>query len=192
MGVHHAWGRAYKDVYQRFHTMLGEKQRYQNGFDCQGLWIEVEVEKEHGFTSKKDILEHGVDRFVQECKDRVQRFADKITEQSIRLGYWMDWDNSYYTNSDENNYTIWLFLKRCYERGWIYKGNDVMPWCPRCATGLSEHEIVTEGYQEVTHTSVYVKFPLLDRPGESLLVWTTTPGRCPATSPPPSTPTSPT
>ncbi|MDP9237771.1 MAG: isoleucine--tRNA ligase [Chloroflexota bacterium] len=179
MGVHHAWGRTYKDLFQRFHTMLGEKQRYQNGFDCQGLWIEVEVEKEHGFTSKKDILEHGIDKFVQECKDRVQRFAAIQTEQSIRLGYWMDWDNSYYTNSDENNYTIWLFLKCCFERGWVYKGHDTMPWCPRCATGLSEHEIVTEGYREVTHTSVYFKLPLLERPGESLLVWTTTPWTLP-------------
>lgn len=179
MGVHHAWGRSYKDLWQRFHTMLGEKQRYQNGFDCQGLWIEVEVEKEHGFTSKKDILDYGVDRFVEECKERVRKFSAIQTEQSIRLGYWMDWDNSYYTNSDENNYTIWLFLKRCWERGWVYKGNDVMPWCPRCATGLSEHEIVTEGYREVTHASVYLKFPLLDRPGESLLVWTTTPWTLP-------------
>jgi isoleucyl-tRNA synthetase len=179
MGVHHAWGRSYKDLYQRFHTMLGEKQRYQNGFDCQGLWIEVEVEKEHGFSSKKDIAEHGIDKFVQECKDRVDRFAAKITEQSIQLGYWMDWDNSYFTNSDENNYTIWMFLKTCWEKGWVYKGHDTMPWCPRCATGLSEHEIVTEGYREVTHTSVYVKFPLLERPGESLLVWTTTPWTLP-------------
>jgi isoleucyl-tRNA synthetase len=179
MGVHHAWGRTYKDVFQRFHTMLGEKQRYQNGFDCQGLWIEVEVEKEHGFTSKKDILTYGVDKFVDECKARVRKFAGIQTEQSIRLGYWMDWDNSYYTNSDENNYTIWHFLKTCWERGWVYKGHDVMPWCPRCATGLSEHEIVTEGYQEVTHTSVYVRFPLLERPGESLLVWTTTPWTLP-------------
>ncbi len=175
MGVHHAWGLAYKDLYQRFHTMLGEEQRYQNGFDCQGLWIEVEVEKQHGFTSKKDILEFGIDKFVQECKDRVTHFAGVQTEQSIRLGYWMDWDNSYYTNSDENNYTIWGFLKTCWERGWVYKGHDVMPWCPRCATGLSEHEIVTEGYKEITHTSVYLTFPLVDREGESLLVWTTTP-----------------
>jgi isoleucyl-tRNA synthetase len=179
MGVHHAWGRSYKDLYQRFHTMLGEKQRYQNGFDCQGLWIEVEVEKEHGFTSKKDIVEFGVDKFVQECKERVNRFAAKITEQSIRLGYWMDWDNSYFTNSDENNYTIWMFLKTCWGKGWVYKGHDTMPWCPRCATGLSEHEIVTEGYREVTHTSVYLKLPLLERPGESLLVWTTTPWTLP-------------
>ncbi len=180
MGVHHAWGRSYKDLVQRFHTMLGERQRYQNGFDCQGLWIEVEVEKQHGFTSKKDIADFGVDKFVEECKARVRRFAAVQTEQSIRLGYWMDWDNSYYTNSDENNYTIWLFLKRCWENGWVYKGHDSMPWCPRCATGLSEHEIVTEGYREVTHTSVFVKFPLVERPGESLLIWTTTPWTLPA------------
>ncbi|MEX2225267.1 MAG: isoleucine--tRNA ligase [Dehalococcoidia bacterium] len=179
MAVHHAWGRSYKDLYQRYHTMLGEKQRYQNGFDCQGLWIEVEVEKEHGFKSKKDIIAYGIDKFVDDCKARVQRFAGIQTEQSIRLGYWMDWDNSYYTNSDENNYTIWHFLKTCFERGYVYKGHDVMPWCPRCATGLSEHEIVTEGYQQVTHASVYVKFPLLDRAGESLLVWTTTPWTLP-------------
>ncbi|HYM14146.1 MAG TPA: isoleucine--tRNA ligase [Dehalococcoidia bacterium] len=180
MGVHHAWGRSYKDLVQRFHTMLGEKQRYQNGFDCQGLWIEVEVEKEHGFTSKKDIVGFGIDKFVQECKDRVQRFSEVQTQQSIRLGYWMDWDNSYYTNSDENNYTIWMFLKTCWQKGWVYKGHDTMPWCPRCATGLSEHEIVTEGYREVTHQSVYLKLPLLERPGESLLVWTTTPWTLPA------------
>jgi isoleucyl-tRNA synthetase len=87
----------------------------------------------------------------------------------------MDWDNSYYTMSEENNYTIWLFLKKCHENGWIYKGHDVMPWCTRCGAALSEHEIATEGYKEMTHTSVTVKFPLIDRPGESLLVWTTTP-----------------
>jgi isoleucyl-tRNA synthetase len=175
MGVHHAWGRAYKDLYQRFKTMQGFRQRYQNGFDCQGLWIEVEVERELGFTSKRDIEDFGIARFVEACKERVRRFSAVQTEQSIRLGYWMDWDNSYYTYSDENNYTIWHFLKTCHERGWLYKGHDVMPWCPRCATGLSEHEIVTEGYRELTHPSVYLKFPLNERPGEALLVWTTTP-----------------
>ncbi len=86
MGVHHAWGRTYKDLYQRYHTMLGERQRYQNGFDCQGLWIEVEAEKELGFKNKRDIESYGIDRFVEFCKARTQRFADRITEQSIRLG----------------------------------------------------------------------------------------------------------
>jgi isoleucyl-tRNA synthetase len=175
MGIHHAWGRTYKDLVQRYRTMLGHRQRYQNGFDCQGLWVEVEVEKELGYNSKRDIEEHGIDKFVQRCKERVLRFARVQTDQSIRLGYFMDWDNSYYTMSDENNYSIWGVLKRCHERGWIYQGRDVMPWCIRCATALSDMEIATEGYQEVTHQSVYVRLPIVDRPGEYLLVWTTTP-----------------
>ena len=175
MGVHHGWGRTYKDLFQRYKTMQGFKQRYQNGFDGQGLWIEVEVEKELGLNSKRDIETFGIDKFVELCKQRVRKFADVQTQQSIRLGYWMDWDNSYHTMSDENNYTIWHFLKVCHERGWIYEGTDVMPWCPRCGTGLSEHEIATEGYREIVHPGLYVRFPLVERPGESLLVWTTTP-----------------
>ncbi|MCO6436166.1 MAG: isoleucine--tRNA ligase [Phycisphaerae bacterium] len=174
MGVHHAWGRTYKDIYNRYHASLGRELRYQNGFDCQGLWVEVEVEKEHGFASKKDIETYGIDRFVEECKARARKFAGIQTQQSIRLGYWMDWDNSYYTMSDGNNYAIWAFLKKCHEKGLIYKGVDVMPWCPRCGTGLSQMEM-NEGYREVPHTSVFIRFPIHDRPGEYLLVWTTTP-----------------
>ena len=176
MGVHHAWGRSYKDIFLRFRAMQGYDQRYQNGFDGQGLWIEVEVEKELGFGSKRDIEAFGVDKFVDLCKQRVDRFADIISQQSIRLGYWMDWDDSYHTKSDENNYTIWHFLKTCHRKGWLYEGRDVMPWCPRCGTGLSEHEIVTEGYKEIVHPGLFVKFPLLDSDdNEALLVWTTTP-----------------
>src|SRR6516164_6619709 len=173
--------------------MKGEHLRYQNGFDCQGLWVEVEVEKELKLGSKRDIenLVPGdafasTDRFVQLCKERVDKFAKVQTEQSIRLGYWMDWDRdedwhkppdrsrSYFTMSEENNYTIWSFLKKCHSRGLIYRGYDAMPWCPRCAVGLSEME-VKEGYKQVHHKAVFVKFPLRDRPGENLLVWTTTP-----------------
>ncbi len=177
MGVHHAWGRTYKDLYQRYHTMLGDRQRYQNGFDCQGLWIEVEVERELGFTNKRDIEAYGIDRFVEQCKARVQRFADRITEQSKRLGYWMDWDHSYFTNSDQNNYTIWRFLQVCQERRLLYRGHDVMPWCPRCGTGLSNMEIATEGYRELSHLSLTIRLPITaaGHDGESLLVWTTTP-----------------
>jgi isoleucyl-tRNA synthetase len=155
--------------------MRGFRQRYQNGFDGQGLWVEVEVEKELGFRSKRDIEAYGIGPFIELCKQRVFRFADIITQQSLRLGYWMDWDHSYHTLSDENNYTIWHFLKQCWTRGMIYKGHDVMPWCPRCSTGISEHEIVTEGYRELTHPGLTVKLPLLDEPGRALLVWTTTP-----------------
>ncbi len=226
MGVHHAWGRTYKDVYQRFHAMLGENQRWQNGFDCQGLWIEVNVEKELGFKSKRDIETYGIAPFVMLCKQRVLNYAAVQTEQSIRLGYWMNWDDpvglrllrdklgedpnqpidyhgpdgsfegtieqvvgqlgvgqmggSYFTFSDENNYQIWGFLKKCFDRGWIYKGHDVMPWCWRCGTGISQHEIVTEGYVEKTDPGLTVRFPLVghwgdDETKESLLVWTTTP-----------------
>ena len=174
MGVHHAWGRSYKDFFQRYHNMLGKEQRFQNGFDAQGLWVEVEVEKELGLTNKRDIEEFGIANFVERCKERVWKYSGRITEQSKRLGYFMDWDNSYYTMSDENNYTIWHFLKTCHERGWIYKGDDVMPWCPRCGTGLSEHEIVTEGYKERTHLALFVEYPLVDEDA-SLMVWTTTP-----------------
>jgi isoleucyl-tRNA synthetase len=177
MGVHHAWGRTYKDLYQRYHTMLGERQRYQNGFDCQGLWIEVEVEKELGFNNKRQIEEFGVDRFVELCKARVNTFAALQTEQSKRLGMWMDWEHSYFTNSDENNYAIWAFLKECHARRLIYKGHDVMPWCPRCGTGLSNMEIATEGYREIRHLSLTLRLPITSpgHDGEDLLVWTTTP-----------------
>jgi len=175
MGVHHAWGRTYKDIFQRYQAMTGHELRYQNGFDCQGLWVEVEVEKELGFKSKRDIEAYGIDTFVKKCRERVNRFAAIQSEQSVRLGYWMDWNNSYYTMSDENNYTIWTFLQKCHQRGFIYHGWDAMPWCPRCGTGISQHEISNEERPEITHTSPTVRFPLIDHPGEYLLVWTTTP-----------------
>ncbi len=174
MGVHHAWGRCLKDVYQRYHAMRGKQLRYQNGFDCQGLWVEVEVEKELGFKSKREIEEYGIARFVEVCKERVRKYSKVQTDQSIRLGYWMDWDNSYFTMTEENNFTIWDFLSKCHKRGHIYKGFDSMPWCPRCAVGLSQMEM-HEGYQWVDHLSVFVRFPIRGRENEALLVWTTTP-----------------
>jgi isoleucyl-tRNA synthetase len=221
MGVHHAWGRAYKDLFQRFWAMQGRDQRYQNGFDCQGLWVEVNVERDLGFTNKRDIEAYGIAEFVSLCKQRVLTYAARQTEQSIRLGMWMDWNDphelrrlrdemaddptkqvtvtgsdgepvtdtaemlvgrlgmpdlggSYFTFSDENNYLIWSFLAKCHEKGWLYKGHDSMPWCARCGTGISQHEM-TEGYADREDPGLTVKFPLLDRPGEALLVWTTTP-----------------
>lgn len=179
MGIHHAWGRTYKDLWQRFKNMQGFRQRFQNGFDCQGLWVEVEVEKELGFKNKKDIEEFGVAKFVQLCKDRVKKYSGVQTEQSKRLGYFMDWDNSYYTLSDENNYMIWHFLKKCHEQGLIYKGHDSVPWCPRCGTAISQHEMLTEDYKEATHDSVYIEYPIKGRKNEFFLVWTTTPWTLP-------------
>ncbi|RMG34107.1 MAG: isoleucine--tRNA ligase [Planctomycetota bacterium] len=219
MGVHHAWGRTYKDAYSRYFAMTGHELRYQNGFDCQGLWVEVEVERELNLGSKRAIEDFGIDRFVNECKKRVLRFAARQTEQSIRLGYWMDWDDpnelrklanaigspdpvtfrtasgkevsgpahliaarlgnlewggSYFTFSTENNETIWLFLKKCHQRGKIYHGYDVMPWSGRGGSAYSQMEIA-EGRKLTTHRSVFVRFPLKGRENEYLLVWTTTP-----------------
>jgi len=174
MGVHHAWGRTLKDFYQRYKSMKGFKERFQNGFDNQGLWVEVEVEKKLGFKTKKDIETFGIDKFVDKCKEHTLHFAKVQTEQSKRLGYFMDWENSYYTLSDENNYAIWHFLKTCHEKGWLYKGKDVVPWCPRCGTAISQHETLTGDYAELTHKAVYLKYPVLGKK-EYLLVWTTTP-----------------
>jgi isoleucyl-tRNA synthetase len=175
MGVHHAWGRTYKDLWHRYKAMQGFEARYQNGFDCQGLWVEVDVEKELGFKSKRDIEAYGIDRFVEKCKERVDTYSKVQTAQSVRLGYWMDWENSYYTMAPDNNYAIWDFLKKCHRQGWIYKGTDVMPWCARCGIALSDMEIATEGYREMTHKSVFIRLPIVGREKEYLLVWTTTP-----------------
>lgn len=221
MGVHHAWGRTYKDVFQRYWAMNGRDLRYQNGFDCQGLWVEVEVEKQLGLGAKSAVEKFGIDKFVHECKRRVLKYAAIQTEQSIRLGYWMEWDDprqlrqlseaigtdtpvefvppkqpgtvirdqaeaivarlgnpdwggSYFTFSTENNETIWTFLKKCFERRKIYRGYDVMPWSGRGGSAYSQME-VADGRKLTVHRSAFVRFPLLDRENEFLLVWTTTP-----------------
>lgn len=221
MGVHHAWGRTYKDAFQRYWAMNGRDLRYQNGFDCQGLWVEVEVEKQLGLGAKSEVEKFGIDKFVHECKRRVLKYAAIQTEQSIRLGYWMEWDDpdqlrklsdaigtddevefvppkkpnetvrgtaesivaqlgnpdwggSYFTFSTENNETIWTFLKKCFNRGKVYRGYDVMPWSGRGGSAYSQME-VADGRKLTVHRSAFVRFPLVDRPNEFLLVWTTTP-----------------
>ncbi len=186
MGVHHGWGRTYKDLWQRFYNMKGFAERFQNGFDEQGLWVEVNVEKDLGLKSKKDILNlipgnkfASLEKFVNLCKERVVKYAEIQTEQSKRLGYFMDWKKSYHTSSANNNYAIWNFLKVVNEKGWLYKGHDSVPWCPRCGTAISQHEILTEEYQELVHQSIFFKLPLKDDPNKYLLVWTTTPWTIP-------------
>ncbi|MEK7104061.1 MAG: isoleucine--tRNA ligase [Patescibacteria group bacterium] len=196
MGVHHAWGRTLKDLFQRFKSMQGFDERFQNGFDCQGLWVEVEVEKELGFSNKKDIERYGIANFVNKCKERVHKYSKIQTEQSIRLGMLRDWGNwqtefdekgewmqkahSYFTMSPENNYAIWHFLKRCHEKGLLYKGHDVVAWCWRCGTAISQHEILTEEYKEITHKAIYFKLPVVGENDTYFLVWTTTPWTLPS------------
>jgi isoleucyl-tRNA synthetase len=180
-GVHHGLGRTLKDVFQRYKAMHGHELRYQNGFDSQGLHVEVQVEKALGFNSKREIEAYGLDRFAHECRAFVAKFAGIQTAQSKRLGMWMDWGNDYFTFSDTNIEYIWRFLKEVQARGWLYKGHRSTQWCPRCGTSLSKHEQAgEENYEELEHPSLFVRLPLRGREGQSLVVWTTTPWTLPA------------
>ena len=181
LGVHTAWSRTMKDVFQRYKALRGFDQRYQNGWDCQGLWVEVGVERELGLNSKREIEEYGLDKFARKCRDTVAYFTEELTRASRRLGQWMDWGNDYLTLSDTNIEYIWRFLKHVDEQGWLYLGHRSTEWCPRCGTSISQHELSqADVYREKLDPSLYVRFPLLDRQGESLVVWTTTPWTLPA------------
>src|SRR5712691_9562042 len=179
LAVHTAWGRTLKDVFQRYKALRGFDQRYQNGFDCQGLWIEVGVERQLGLNSKREIEEYGLEEFARKCRDVVVRSSHEITSASKRLGQWMDWGNDYYTFSDTNIEYIWKFLRVVHERGWLYLGHRSTEWCPRCGTSISAHELAGS-YVERADPSLFVRFPLKDRAGESLVIWTTTPWTLPA------------
>ena len=172
-GVHHFWGRILKDVIIKYHAMKGESQQFQNGFDAQGMWVEVNVEKALGLNGKPEIIDYGMDKFTEKCIERVNHFAGEITEQSKRMGQIMDWDDSYFTNSDENITSIWHFLKICNEKGWLVKKNRPMVWCPRCGTSISEHEL-SGSYADVTHTAIFFKLPVKNQDFK-MVGWTTTP-----------------
>ena len=175
MGLHHAFGRSLKDAMIKFRAITGHDMHYQNGFDAQGLWVEVNAEKDLGLNSKKDIEKYGIDNFTEYCMNKVNKCAEKMTEQSIRLGQWMDWDNSYFTNSDTNITTIWHFLKTCHEKGWLIQKYRPMPWCTRCGTSLSEHEMADgDAYRNDTCQAVFFKLPIKNT-NMRMLVWTTTP-----------------
>ncbi|MDX6472727.1 MAG: isoleucyl-tRNA synthetase [Gaiellaceae bacterium] len=179
LGVHHGWGRTLKDVFQRYKALQGFDQRYQNGFDCQGLWIEVGVEHELGLNSKPEIEEYGLENFARKCRDAVVRSAEEIWKGSKRLGQWMDWGNDYFTFSDTNIEYVWRMLKVVHERRWLYMGHRSTEWCPRCGTSISQHELIGS-YVDRADPSLYVRFPLLDRRGEAVVIWTTTPWTLPA------------
>ena len=140
LGVHTAWGRTLKDVFQRYKGLRGFDQRYQNGFDCQGLWIEVGVERSLGLNSKREIEEFGLAEFARRCREVVVQSSRALTEGSIRLGQWMNWGEDYFTFSDTNIEYIWRFLKIVNERGWLYRGHRATEWCPRCGTSISRFE----------------------------------------------------
>jgi isoleucyl-tRNA synthetase len=181
LAVHTAWGRTLKDVFQRYKALRGFDQRYQNGFDCQGLWIEVGVERSLGLNSKREIEEYGLEEFARRCREVVVKSSEELTRGCIRLGQWMDWGNDYFTFSDTNIEYIWNFLKRANDHRWLYLGHRSTEWCPRCGTSLSQHELSQAGvFQDKTDPSLFVRLPLLDREREWLVVWTTTPWTLPA------------
>lgn len=173
MKLHHAWNRSLKDIMLRYNALNGCDCHYQNGFDAQGLWVEVGVEKELGLKDKRDVLKYGMDKFTEACISRVKHFAGVISDQSKRLGQWMNWDNSYFTNSDTNITYIWYFLKKCYEKGMLIEKYRPMPWCSHCGTSLSEHELA-DSYKDMEHTAVFFHLPIKDTDMD-MLVWTTTP-----------------
>ena len=177
--VHTAWGRTLKDVFQRYKALRGFDQRYQNGFDCQGLWIEVGVERTLGLNSKREIEEYGLAEFARRCREVVAWSSAELTKGSIRLGQWMDWGRDYFTFSDTNIEYIWKFLRIVHERGWLVLGHRSTEWCPRCGTSISAHELAGH-YEDRIDPSLYVRFPLLEREDEALVVWTTTPWTLPA------------
>ncbi|MCU1659457.1 MAG: isoleucyl-tRNA synthetase [Pseudonocardiales bacterium] len=176
-GTHHVEARVFKDVFPRFKTMKGHYVPRIAGWDCHGLPVELAVEKELGFTGKPDIEAYGIAEFNAKCRENVQRHVDAFEAMSERMGYWADYENAYWTMNPDYVESVWWALKQIFEKGLLVEDYRVTPYCPRCGTGLSDHE-VAQGYEEVTDPSVFVRFPLTSGPwaGKAdLLVWTTTP-----------------
>ena len=173
-GSHHVLARVFKDVFPRYQTMRGKFVPRKGGWDCHGLPVELEVEKELGFHDKHDIERYGVAEFNAKCRESVLRYIDEWNELTERIGFWLDTDDAYYTLADEYVESVWWSLKQVWEKGLLTEGYRVVPYCTRCGTALSSHELA-QGYHDVVDPSVYVKFPLKDEPDVSLLAWTTMP-----------------
>ncbi|MFW6599199.1 isoleucine--tRNA ligase [Propionibacteriaceae bacterium Y2011] len=176
-GTHHVEARVFKDLFPRFRTMQGRRVDRKAGWDCHGLPVELAVEKELGFAGKADIEAYGVEAFNAKCRESVQRHVDAFTEMTERMGYWVNFDNAYWTMDPGYVQSVWWALKQIFDKGLLVEDHRVAPYCPRCGTGLSDHELA-QGYETVTDPSVYVQFPLTSGPHAgtaSLLVWTTTP-----------------
>ncbi|GAB2871057.1 isoleucine--tRNA ligase [Streptomyces mayteni] len=176
-GAHHIEARVFKDVFPRFRTMRGYHVVRKAGWDCHGLPVELAVEKELGFSGKPDIEAYGIAEFNAKCRESVTRHTDAFAELTRRMGYWVDLDAAYRTMDPEYVESVWWSLKQIFEKGLLGQDHRVAPWCPRCETGLSDHELA-QGYETVVDPSVYVRLPLRSGPlaGEAaLLVWTTTP-----------------
>ena len=180
-GTHHVEARVFKDVFPRYRTMKGYHVPRSAGWDCHGLPVELAVEKELGFSGKGDIERYGVAEFNDKCRASVLRHVDEFTAMTRRMGYWVDFDSAYWTMDKDYVQSVWWSLKQIFDKGLLVQDHRVAPYCPRCGTGLSDHELA-QGYETVVDPSVYVRFPVAaasplaaEFPGISLLVWTTTP-----------------
>ena len=177
-GTHHIEARVFKDLFPRFQTMKGKQVIRKAGWDCHGLPVEIAVEKELGFTGKADIEKFGVAAFNEKCKESVQRHVDEFTDMTKRMGFWVDFDEAYWTMSPEYIESVWWSLQQIWNKGLLVQDHRVAPYCPRCGTGLSDHELA-QGYETIKDPSVFVRFPVtsgkLAELKASLLVWTTTP-----------------
>src|SRR4051794_34961407 len=185
-GSHHVLARIFKDVFPRYRTMRGYLVPRKGGWDCHGLPVELEIERELGLNNKHEIEAYGVEKFNAKCRESVLRYIDEFDKLTERIGFWLDTDNAYFTLDNDYIESVWWSLKTVHEQGRLYEGHKVVPYCPRCGTALSSHE-VAQGYRDVEDPSVYVRMPVLEvppndaipegpvEPGDGLLAWTTTP-----------------
>ena len=177
-GTHHIEARVFKDVFPRYQTMKGKYVGRKAGWDCHGLPVEIAVEKELGFAGKGDIEKYGIAAFNDKCRVSVQGHVSAFTDMTNRMGFWVNFDEAYWTMSPEYVESVWWSLKEIWKKGLLVQDHRVAPYCPRCGTGLSDHELA-QGYETVVDPSVYVRFPITSGPladlNASLLVWTTTP-----------------
>lgn len=178
-GIHHCLSRIYKDTVCRYRTMHGYKVDRKAGWDTHGLPVELEVEKKLGLKSKKEIEDYGIEAFIKKCKDSVFTYEKEWVKLTERIAFWLDFDHQYMTLTNDYIESLWWILTQTYNKGLLYRGHKIVPYCPRCGTSLSSHE-VAQGYEETKDPSIFVKMELLDEPGTFFLVWTTTPWTLPA------------
>ncbi len=178
-GVHHVLARAFKDIFPRYKTMRGFHVSRRGGWDTHGLPVEIEVEKKLGFNNKQQIEMYGIAEFNELCRQSAFTYIQEWERLTDRIAYWVDLNDAYITYKNEYIESVWWILKNFWDKGLLYQGFKVVPYCPRCGTPLSDHEVAL-GYDEAVDPSVFVRMPLVDTPGTSLLVWTTTPWTLPA------------
>lgn len=177
-GSHHVLARAFKDIFPRYKIMRGFHVSRRGGWDTHGLPVEIEVEKKHGFNNKHQIEEYGIEKFNEECRKSAFEYIRDWSRLTDRIAFWVDLEDAYVTYTNEYIESVWWILKSFWEKDLLYRGYKVVPYCPRCGTPLSDHEVAL-GYDEATDPSVFVRMPLVDKKDTSLLVWTTTPWTLP-------------